>query len=413
MKKVFFGWFIVAAALLLTTYNSAILVYGFTAFMTPIAATFGWSYAQVTLASSIRGLETGTLDPLVGIAVDRWPARRLMLIGTCILTLGIICVSQATNLAMFYTGFLVMGLGSSFSMHMVPTTVIARWFRRNIGKANGVLAMGWALGGLFTPLLVRAIDTYGWQTTLIYLAIGVLILGIPLSFLFRSRPEDYALLPDGKAQDDAEHPSTYDFGTGVKEALKMRAFWHIGIAQMFQMLAMLAVNIHMMPYLTSLGMERSTAAITVMIYSIATLVARVPFGFLADIFPKKYVMALSMGLIAAGLLIFGLLDVSSFAFVLLFVVIYGVGSAGAVPLRAPIIREYFGVRKFGTIYGLVAIFTTIGSAVGAPLAGLVFDIRGVYDPIWFIYAGLNAVGTILILIMPPVRVKIDSSEETG
>ena len=49
-------------------------LYGFTAFMTPIAATFGWSYAQVALASSIAGMETGALNPLVGMAADRWPA---------------------------------------------------------------------------------------------------------------------------------------------------------------------------------------------------------------------------------------------------------------------------------------------------------------------------------------------------
>ncbi len=80
MKKVFFGWYIVAASVLLMTYNSSIFVYGFTTFVTPIAATFGWSYAQVAFASSIRGLETGTLDPLLGAEADRWPAKRLILI---------------------------------------------------------------------------------------------------------------------------------------------------------------------------------------------------------------------------------------------------------------------------------------------------------------------------------------------
>ncbi|MFC2005051.1 MFS transporter [Chloroflexota bacterium] len=405
MKKVYFGWFIVVAALLLTTYSSLGFIFGFTAFVTPIAATFGWSYAQVSFASSIRGLETGTLDPFLGIAADRWPARRLVFIGICILAIGTILISQATNLAIFYLGFLVVGLGSATSVFMVPTTVIARWFKRNIGKANGILAMGFALGGLFVPLLVKVIDTYGWQDTLIYMAAGTLILGIPLSLVFRSRPEEYGLLPDGEAQNDVKGPSPYDFGTGVKEALKMRAFWHIGLSLMFQMGAMWGVSIHVMPYLTSLGMERSSAADAVWILSLASLAARLPFGVFADIFTKKYVMALSMGLTAVGLVIFGLIDGSSFALVVLFAIIYGIGSAGVSPLRAPIIREYFGVKKFGTIYGLLAVFTTIGSATSAPVAGWVFDIRGVYDPIWFVFAGLAVVGMILILIVPPASRK--------
>ena len=105
MKSIFFGWFIVAAALIFSLYNSAMFVFGFTAFMTPITATFGWSFAQVSFGSSLRGLETGALDPFVGAAADRWSARKMMFIGIIILALGMICISQATSLAMFYAGF--------------------------------------------------------------------------------------------------------------------------------------------------------------------------------------------------------------------------------------------------------------------------------------------------------------------
>ena len=401
MKKIFFGWFIVAAALLLMTYNSVLFVYGFTAFMDPIAVTFSWSYAQISFASSLRGLETGTLDPLVGIAADRWPARRLMFIGITIYALGTICVSRATNLAMFYAGFLIVGLGGAIGTTMVPTTVIARWFKKNIGKASGFLSTGVALGGIFAPLIVKAIDTFTWQDTLMYLAFGMLIMGLPLSLLFRNRPEEYGLLPDGEAQSDVNILETPASGVGVKEALKMRAFWCIGIATMLQMIAIHGLTIHMMPYLTSIGIERSRAAIAVTVFSIITIIFRIIYGFLADIFEKKNVIALSMLLTAIGLVMFQLLDGSSFAMVILFAIVYGIGAAGAMPLRTPIIREYFGIRRFGTIFGLLAFFLTIGSAAGAPLAGWVYDTRGVYDPIWYIYTGINVVGMILILMMRP------------
>ena len=195
MKRLFFGWIIVIVGIFFSTYNSVLFVYGFTAFMTPIALSFGWNYAQVSLASSLRGLETGSLDPLVGMAVDRWPARRLMAIGLLIYAGGVIFISQATNLAMFYGGFLIVGLGGAISITMVPSTVIARWFKKNIGKASGLLSVGVALGGMFTPLIVKSIDSNGWENTLIYLAIGFLVMGMPLSFLFRSRPEEYGMLP--------------------------------------------------------------------------------------------------------------------------------------------------------------------------------------------------------------------------
>lgn len=400
MKKVFFGWYIAAASLVFAAYNSSMFVYGFTAFMIPIAATFGWGYAQVSIALSIRQLETGALEPLVGAAADRWPARKLMLIGIVIFAAGIFWTSQATSLALFYAGFLISGLGAAFSIHIVPTTVIARWFKKNIGKVSGISAAGIALGGLFTPQLVKMIDTYGWQTTLVYLSGGAVILGVPLSLLFRNRPQDYGLLPDGKPQDEAKVPGTADFSLGVKEALKTRAFWYIGIATAFQITAMQAVAINLMPYLESLGLARARAAVAVRYLSLVSLGARIPFGALADIFTKKYVMALSLGLITVGQVILRLMDGSSFALVVLFTVIHGLGAAGAGPLRTPMVREYFGIRKFGTIFGLMNIFFTVGMAAGPPLAGWVFDTRGTYQLIWVVYSGLNLLGMVLILFLP-------------
>jgi MFS family permease len=406
LKKFFFGWIIVAAGLFFATYNSLLFVYGFTAFMTPIAATFGWSYAQVSLASSMRGLQTGTMDPIAGFAADRWPARRLMIAGIIIYALGVFIVSRSVNLGMFYAGFLVVGLGGAISVTMVPSTVIARWFRKNIGKASGLLAVGVALGGMFTPLLVKSIDAYTWQNTLVYLAIGLLVLGIPVSFLFRNSPEEYGMLPDGQPQDEKAVALEAAAGVTVKEALKMRAFWSIGIGTMLQMMAINGVTLHMMPYLTSLGIEREKAAVAVTAFSIVTIISRLLYGVFADIFSKKRVLAFSMLVTAIGLLIFQSLDGSSFAMVFVFAFIYGIGTAGAMPLRTPIIREYFGVEKFGTIFGLLAIFLTMGTAAGAPFAGWVYDTRGEYFPVWLIFAGLSAAGMILILTMKKPRVEV-------
>ena len=409
MKKIFYGWVIVAAGLFLSTYNSLLFVYGFTAFMTPMTKTFGWNYTHVSFASSLRGLETGTLDPLVGAAADRWPARRLMITGLVIYALGVLLISQSTNLGMFYAGFLVVGLGGAISITMVPSTVIARWFRKNIGKASGLLAVGVALGGMFTPLIVKSIDAFTWQNTMVYLALGLLVLGIPVAFVFRNSPEEYGMRPDGEQQDESTAVAGMNTGVTVKEALKMRAFWSIGIGTMLQMLPIHAVSLHMMPYLTSLGIERENAAIAVTTFSIVTVAARLLYGVFADIYRKKYVLSVSMLVTSAGLLFFQSLDGSSFAMVVVFAVVYGIGAAGSMPLRTPIIREYFGVKKFGTIFGILALFLTVGTAAGAPFAGWIYDTRGEYYPVWLIYAGLSALGMILILTMNKSRLEVENA----
>ncbi len=402
--RVFYGWYIVAASALLMTYSAGVILFGFTAFVNPIVATFGWSYAQVSLAMSLRGIESGALNPFLGIAIDRFPARRLVLIGVIAFGLGLFLLSRVTNLVMFYIAFLVIGLGSSLAVQMIPMTMIARWFRKNMGKASGILAVGTGLGGVFIPLLVTLIDTYGWQNTLIFLAVGLLVLGIPLSFVFRNRPEEHGLLPDGKPQGDtkgSERVRSRDFGTGVREALKMRAFWCIGITMMFQMVALNAVIVHMMPYLTSVGMERTDAGQVAMIVAFSSMGARIPFGLLTDIFQKKYAMALCSVLLSAGLFLFWRVDGSSSVLTFLFAVIFGLGMGGFQPVRTPIISEYFGIRNFGVILGLTHVFVTIGVVSSPPLAGWVYDTLGHYGSIWLILSGIALMGAILILTLPP------------
>ncbi len=402
MKKIFYGWYIVAATLLFSIFSSVLFAYGFTTFLTPMSQMYGWSYAQISLASSLRGLETGLLDPFIGMASDRWSARKLVFIGVIITAVGVAVFGLATNLPVLYLGFILSGLGCALGINIVPMTVISRWFRKNIGKANGILAAGMGAGGLFAPLLVIGIDAFGWKNFVLYIAFGFLVIGLPLSLLYRDRPQDYGMEPDGRPSESERGKNLTATGLTLRQALKTRTFWFIGIAQMLQMLAMHSIAVHQMPYLTSLGMDRPSAALAITIFSIVSLVSRLAYGVMADIFPKKYVLVFSTAMTTVGLILFELLSGDSFAFVALFAVIYGTGAGGAMALRAPVVREYFGIKQFGAIFGLSALMVTLGGVVGAPLTGFVFDTQGTYQPIWFVYAGLTTVSTILLLLLPSV-----------
>ena len=400
----FYGWYIVAATALINTFVGGTTMRGLTALVNPIANTLGWSYAQISLAMTLRGIETSVLNPFIGVVADRWPARRLVFIGVIITAIGLLCLSRVNTLTMFYLSFIIIGLGGSLASQMVPMTVVARWFRRNTGKAYGVLAAGTGASGFLIPTVTTMIDTHGWRAYLVMVTIGVLVIGIPLSFVFRNRPEDYGLLPDGKRQDwvdDSPILQTQDVSMGVKEALKTRAFWYISIAFMLQIAGPSAVLLHIMPYLTSLGIERSTASMIVMFTYIINIPSRFAFGWLSDIFRKKYIISASMVLTSAGLFIFSIInDGSSLVLIAGFVIIYGLGFGQLVSLMPPITREYFGTRNFGTIFGLISIFVTIGAIVTPPLAGWVFDTRGVYDPVWLIFSGICMLGAILMLTLP-------------
>jgi sugar phosphate permease len=401
--RIFWGWYIVAAGVILSAYNSGMFVYGFTAFIGPISTTFGWSYAQISLATSLRGMEAGALNPLFGVVVDRCPSQRLVLIGVIILGMGILWVSQATNLIMFYVGFLLMGLGSSLGIFMVPQTAIVRWFEKDVGKASGILAMGMGISGAFIPLMVKLIDLFGWQQSLVFLSLGMFGIGIPLSFVYRNRPEDYGLLPDGKPQSElksSDDRSAYEFSMTAKEAMSMRAFWYIGLASIIQMAAIMGVTTHIMPYLESIGIERITAGKIAMSIPLTSLIARFPFGLLCDVFTKKYVMALSLFLKCVGLILLWLIGQKNFGLIFLFVIFFALGAGGMMSPRAPIIREYFGTKNFGVIFGLTSVFTTMGLVASPPIIGWVFDTQGAYQPAWLVLCAITLGGCILMISAP-------------
>jgi hypothetical protein len=53
----FYGWYIVAASAFIGAFIGGTTMRGFTALVDPMVTTFGWSYAQISLAMTLRGVE--------------------------------------------------------------------------------------------------------------------------------------------------------------------------------------------------------------------------------------------------------------------------------------------------------------------------------------------------------------------
>jgi MFS family permease len=401
--NLFYGWYIVFASAVIMGYNSFLYIYGFTSFINPIIATFGWTYSQITLAMTVRSVTTGLLNPFIGALADRWPIRRLLIIGGIIMGLGYFLLSRISGPAMFYLGYIIIGLGGALAIQLIPQTTIARWFRKNLGKANGMTGFSVALGGVAVPLLVMVIDSYGWQDTFLFAAIGTWILVIPLSFLFRNRPEDYGLYPDGvppDEQDKLQSLSLETSGMSVSKALKTRSFWLIGFGLLVQGGGSITILTHLMPYLIDAGIEKQQASMVVMTVAIVGLVARLPIGWLMDIINRRNLIGLSIGLSSISFLLLWMIDADSpLILILAFAIPFGIGN-GSLWVRSALIRDYFGTRNFGTIYGILTVFLTIGSGLLPPITGWVFDEYGQYWPAFVALATFSFVAVCLTFMIP-------------
>jgi OFA family oxalate/formate antiporter-like MFS transporter len=396
--KIFYGWWIVLACFFIGLYVGGSIFYGFTAFFEPIRREFGWTYTQISLAASLRGLEMGIFAPFVGFLADRFGSRKLILWGTILVGFGLVLLSLTQSLAMFYGSFLIIAFGAGGCAVVVTMTVVANWFHRQVGIALGVMMSGVGASGLMLPFIVRLIDAFGWRTTFIILGLGMWILGIPLSFVIRNRPEQYGYLPDGEASSDSMPDiETRNKGSniGLREALRKRSFWYINTIELIRMMTVLAVITHVMPYLSSLGIPRSSGGLIAGAIPLFSIIGRFGFGWLGDAVDKRYVMALSLCLMSIGLLVFSYVEVIWVVFV--FLLLFSPGYGGGMVLRGAILREYFGRDSFGKILGITMGCSAAGGIIGPTLAGWVFDTVGSYQPIWLIYCGLIGVTICLIV----------------
>jgi MFS family permease len=397
---VYYGWWIVTACFFINLFVGSIVFFSFTAFFEPIHREFGWSYTQISLASSLRGLEMGILAPLVGVLVDRLGSRKLMLAGSIIIGVGLLTLSLTRSLAMFYAAFLLIAFGAGGCTSVVTMTVVANWFQKNIGLALGIMASGFGASGLLIPLIVSLIDDFGWRTALVILAIGMWAIGIPLSLMVRERSES-SMNESGSY----ERNEWLDQGVEVSfgEAVKSKTFVYLNLAEMIRMIAVTAVVVHLMPYLTTLGFQRTTGGMAAAALPLISILGRFGFGWWGDRYDKRIVLAATFLIMAGGLLAFSMLR--DRGMVLLFLLLFSPGFGGSMVVRGAILREYFGKASFGKMIGIVLGSASIGGILGPTLAGYAFDRLGDYTLVWQVGAALSMIALVLILRMRPPHFK--------
>ncbi|HEY51289.1 MAG TPA: MFS transporter [Dehalococcoidia bacterium] len=407
--KIFYGWWIVGASFLTSLYVGGAVFYGFTAFFEPIQNEMGWSYTQISLGASLRGLELGLLSPLVGILVDRWGPRRLIFSGVLITIVGLLFLGSARSLLMFYGAFALIAIGVSACTVIVLLTTIANWFQRKMGLAIGIAICGYGFSGLMVPAIVRLIAFYDWRTAVNILALGMLILILPLSLLFRHRPEQYGYLTDGRKQSEVAYPSqeglqqTVEVEMKVKQALKSGVFWRLALSRWYHMIATAAIITHVMPYLSTSGISRSLASLVATAVPLMSVFGRLGFGWLGDRSNKRLVATASFVMIGSGVLCFAYTSAASIWLLFPFIILMGIGYGSSNALLPSLGREHFGRTKFGSIYGVIEGIGTVGNMMGPVIAGWAYDNWGSYQKIWLLLAGLAIVAVISTFTITPVR----------
>jgi len=258
---------------------------------------------------------------------------------------------------------------------------------------------GFAIGGALVPVVTVLVDNYEWRTAMIILGLCTWVIALPLSLLIRHKPEQYGYLPDG----DVSSPVVVNESlTSARSTEGTRSvFWRIALASMCHMLVTSAVITHVMPYLTSIGIPRPATSLAAGAVTLASVGGRLGFGWLGDRLDKRRVTAVAFALMTLGLVFFDCISTGWMWLLLPFIVLFSTGWGGGVTMRAALLREYFGRRRFAKTYGFAFGVAMLGDMAGAPLAGWVFDKWGSYHGIWLVFAGVAVAALVIVMTIPP------------
>lgn len=397
--RLYEGWIVVGAAGLTVLIVASTFFYGFGTIFNEVLDEFGWSVAATALAFSLRSEVGGLASPFMGYLVDRFGARIVMVAGVVVASVGVLLMSYIQTIWHFYAAMIVIAIGTSAAGPQVGMSAVATWFERRRGRAMALTTVGGGLGGLLVVAVAWLVDLAGWRDALRIEALIMLTFGTLVVINIRTRPDDHPQPVDGLpvADEIGLNPGpSIRWGIPWRRVACTRSFLLLSVGLIALSFGTTSMVVHQIPYFErEIGMSKAEAGSTVALFTLVSIAGRLGFGFMADRYAKRLMMAVAAGMVVLGYAFVALAPSAPMA--ILGIVIMAPGFGGGVPVRPALLADYYGTRYFGTINGLAAAVMT-GGALGPWTVGRLVDLTGSYDLGWMAAGLATALAVPLFLL---------------
>jgi MFS family permease len=385
------GWWVVVGGSVLLTLQNALIMSAFGAYLVAVSAETGWAPAVIAVGYAIVQLGNGFIAPITGWCCDRFGTRAVARTGNVVTAAGFALAGASGQPAHFVAGVVVIALGVSAAGIMPLTVAVVQALPDRRTLALGLLPTGIALGGLAVPLVALALDGVGWRVTFFAIAAVILVVGQAAG----------AVLPtDRAAVVRAEQVVAAD-GHDLRGALRTSAFWLLVLGHGSALVAISAVNLHLVPLLThDRGLSLATASVAVAVLSVAQLVGQVVTGVIGDRIDKRRLAVVCMLVQTVVLVVIAFAP--DYPTLLVAAVVHGLTWGLRGPVMTALRTDYFGVASFGTIMGWSMGFVSIGLVVG-PLLVSALQAGSGYPLAFGALAAITGAGTLAFVVLREPR----------
>ncbi len=414
--RFYYGWVVVGLSMVSMAFWFGIRT-TFSVFFVALIDHFHWGRAEAAGAQSIAMMVYMIMAPIVGTLVDRIGPRKVILPGIILTGLGFLLCAQIKTILQFYLFFgIIVGMGVT-CLSIAPFTVIlAHWFERKRGMANGLAGVGIGVGVfILVPLIQFLISFKGWPFAFLIFSLLIFTIPLPLNALFlRHGPQDMGLLPDGQSlknlnegnliktqNKEAKTPLPWEELTLGKTLLTIR-FGYVILFPACTTFGVYIIVVHHLKYLVDLGVDKIWAASLLAIIGALSAGFRFFWGWFSDRAGREITFTLGGASFSSGILFLLLYQYyPSLILLYLFALFFGAGWGVTAPMFMSITGDFYKGKFFGLIYGVVEGAIGLGSALGAWVAGVIFDQTQNYFWAFVLAILLNLVSILLVWLAAP------------
>jgi len=368
------------------------------AFLAPLHAEFGWSYAEISLCLSVYAAVGVIGSPFAGRLIDRWGPRRVVLPGVILtgVAFGMLAMTNA-SLVSWLLLWLIYCVAGQLILMQAWSAAVASNFVAGRGLAIAIVLTGSAITATFIPRIAVALITeYGWRGAYgIMGTVWAMAGGLLVFFLFRSK-QDLARRNDQAAATPATAEALA--GASARDGLRSTTFIKLAVAALAGELVIIGIVVNIIPMLTKTGFSREEAAWMFAFVGISAVIGKLICGTVASRIDGKYIMAFLLALPIATSLILMEPTITTMSAGLA-IGFLGFSSGGQLEMLVYVTARHFGLKAFGTLFGVIGGVLSLAIGIGPPIAGWLYDLGNSYDPMLIANIPLSLIGVGLMLIM--------------
>jgi sugar phosphate permease len=402
--RLHYAWIIVAV-----TFATVVVTAGVRAtpsvLIVPLEEEFHWSRATISFAVGINLLLYGAVGPFAAAVMDRFGARRTMILALAATAAGVAltpAMREPWQLILLWG--VVVGLSTGFIGGYLAAFIAARWFRAHEGLVVGILTAANAAGQLvFLPTMAALATHAGWRMMSLVLA-GTVVAFLPLlALLMRDRPEDLGLSRYGdKTRSRATAPPDGNpvavafraLATGVRS----RDFWLIaGGYFVCGATTNGLIGTHLIAACVDHGFSEVAGAGLLATTGVFALVGGTIAGWLSDRWDNRLLLFSYYGLRGLALIYLPFAFDMPFYALSVFSVVYGLDWIASAPPTVRLLIGVVGTERIGIMVAWITVIHQIGSASAAYLAGLLRIDFGTYFEA-FIMSGILLIAAAVMVL---------------